>query len=119
MGYFTDTAGENVVAGNLCYRKSDGKLWKADADAASTMPGIAIAGESISADATGNFFKFGEVTLASHGFTVGAILYASTAAGGMTTTAPTGSGDQVQAVGVVKDANTIWFFPNMVLIEVA
>lgn len=43
MSTYTDTAGENLVSKNICYRKLDGKLWKAQADAAATMPGMALA----------------------------------------------------------------------------
>lgn len=35
MESYTDMAGENLPAGQVCYRKSDGKLWKAKADASS------------------------------------------------------------------------------------
>jgi hypothetical protein len=49
-------AGENVAFGDVCYLKSDGKLWIIDADAAASMPGIAMADATIAADATGYFF---------------------------------------------------------------
>ena len=121
MSTYTDTAGENLVAKNVCYRKSDGKLWKAKADAAATMPGIALASASISGDATGEFHARGKVTLTSHGFgDSGALLYVSEdTAGLLTSTAPTGSGEQVQIVGQIVDANTIDFSPNMMIVELA
>jgi hypothetical protein len=102
MGTFTGTAGEALTDGQICYIKSDGKYGLAKADVVGTMPGVAIAAASIANNATGNFYKFGEVTLASHGFT----------------TAPSTSGYQVQKIGWVQDANTIMFYPELTIIEV-
>ena len=48
----------------------------------------------------------GVIYSASHGFTVGAPLYLSTA-GGMTTTAPSTSGYSIQRLGMAVDANII------------
>jgi hypothetical protein len=119
MGTFTGTAGEALTDGQICYIKSDGKYGLAKADVVGTMPGVAIAAASIANNATGNFYKFGEVTLASHGFTVGATLYVSAVTAGLkTTTAPSTSGYQVQKIGWVQDANTIMFYPELTIIEV-
>src|SRR5574343_640434 len=109
MSTYTDTAGENLVAGNLCYRKSDGKLWKAKGDAAATMPAVSMAAESISADAAGEFYAWGEVTSTSHGLTVGKLLFVSAATAGLMViddNKPSDPGEQVQVVGQVVDADT-------------
>lgn len=114
------TAGENLVYGELCYLKSDGKYWKADADAATSMPGTALACASISADATGTFLKFGYMRHDAWDWsTVGGLLFVDTATtGGMTQTAPSGTGDQVQCVGYAKSADIIFFNPALVIVEI-
>jgi hypothetical protein len=120
MGYRTDTAGENVVAGNVCYRKSDGKLWKAKGDAEATMPACDLAMGSISADGIGNFALYGKVHLPAHGLgSSGSLLYVSAATAGLlTSTLPSTPTNQVQVVGQVINADDIFFMPNLILIEV-
>ena len=115
----SSVAGENLAFGDLCYRKSDGKYWKADANAASTMPGAVMALETISAAASGSFLKIGFARDDSWSWTVGGLIYASTDAGGLTQTAPSGSGDQVQVVGYAYSATVVYFNPDGTLIEVA
>jgi hypothetical protein len=114
----TLTAGENLSFGNLVYRKSDGKFWKVDADAAATMPAVAMALESISADATGSMLMLGWAKNSSWTWTVGGLLYASTTAGAITQTAPSGTGDQVQVVGWAYSATLIFFNPDYTLVEI-
>ena len=116
---FQGTVGENVAFGDLCYRKSDGKYWKADANAGTTMPGVVMALESISANASGLLLKIGFARDDSWSWTVGGLIYASTDAGGLTQTAPSGSGDQVQVVGYAYSATVVYFNPDGTLIEVA
>jgi hypothetical protein len=118
------TAGETVVFGELCYMKSDGKMWKADADASTTMPGIAIAGASINADASGTFILPGSfIRDDSWTWTVGGLIYAGSGATGTHTagainqSAPNGTGDQVQVVGVATHADRMYFDPSLVTIE--
>jgi hypothetical protein len=113
------TVGESVAFGNLLYLKSDGKWWLADADAASTMPGMRMALESKSADAACNALVIGRVRNDSWDWTVGGLIYASTDAGGLTQTAPSGSGDQVQVVGVAFHADKMIFQPCAIIGEVA
>lgn len=114
-----ETVGEAVSVGDLLYRKSDGKWWRADADAAATMPATAMAMEDISADASGDLLKLGFFRDDSWSWTVGGLLYASTTPGPPTQTAPSGSGDQVQVVGVAITATIAFFAPSPVLVEVA
>lgn len=116
---FTDTAGESLVFGNLCYMKSDGKWWKADADAIATMPGLALALATIAADAVGVFLKMGFARDDTWNWTAGGALYASTVAGGLTQTAPSGSGDIVQTVGFALTADISYFKPNLALLDAA
>lgn len=113
------TAGENLTQWDLCYMKSDGKLWKADADASTTMPGLWMATEGTTADDPGWFFDYGYVRNDAWNWTIGGVLYASTTAGELTQTAPSGASDQVQAVGVAVSADIIRFAPDLTLIEIA
>lgn len=112
-----DTVGEDVIFGEVLYMKSDGKYWKADASASSTMPILAIASENISADATGNLLHQGYIKDNSWSFTAGNLVYSNTTAGDISTSTPTGSGEQVQVVGQAIAATIIYFDPNLTLIE--
>ena len=109
----TFTAGENLVFGNVCYMKSDGKLWKADADAESTIPVMAVATASITANATGTFLTDGYIRDDSwSALTIGGRVYCSTTTGAMTQSAPSGSADVVQILGTAIAAKVIKFRPN-------
>lgn len=119
----TMTAGENLTIGQLCYRKSDGKWWLADADAATTMPGLAMATDSISADATGVFLLSGFLRDDTFDWTVGGLVYAGSGAtsthtaGAINQAAPNGSGDQVQIIGYAYTADILYFNPSMLMLE--
>jgi hypothetical protein len=113
------TVGESVAFGNLLYLKSDGKWWKSDADAAATMPGLRMALQAKNADEACLLLAFGKARNDAWSWTIGGILYASTDAGALTQTAPSGSGDQVQAVGVAYHADKMIFCPSLVLVEIA
>ena len=113
------TCGEAVAFGDVCYVKSDGKAWLADASSDTTMPGIYMATTTGAADDEISFLCLGFARDDSWAWTVGDLLYMSTTAGEMTATAPTGDGDQVQVVGVATHADRIYFRPSMVLVEVA
>ena len=114
----TLTAGEALVFSDACYMKSDGKMWKADADAIATASTIGIAGAAISADATGTFLLHGTVRDDSaYALTIGGLIYLSTTAGGITQTAPSGTDDVVQVLGVALTADVWYFNPQLVQIE--
>lgn len=104
--------GEELVKHDLVYMKSDEKFWKADADAAITSLGVALAAEAISADATGTLLKYGYYRDDDWNWTVGGKLYLSTTAGEFTQTPPSGSGDQVQVLGYAVSADIIFFNPS-------
>ena len=113
----TMTAGETLAIGDACYLKSDGKMWKADANGTSTYPSIGIALAAIEADATGDFLFYGFFRDDSYDNTVGGNLYLSATAGAITQTAPTTTGDQVQVLGVATHADRIFLNPQLVLVE--
>ncbi len=114
----TFTAGESVTFGQLCYMKSDSKLWKTDANDDAKMPGIAMALASISADATGLFIFFGVVRDDSWAWTVGGMIYASETPGALTQTAPSTAGAFVQPIGIATHADRMLFKPDLAMVKV-
>jgi hypothetical protein len=94
-------------------------MWKTDADAITTMPAIAMALASISAEATGSFLILGIVRNDAWEWTVGGNIYISTDVGALTQTAPSGSGDVVQIVGIATHADRMFFNPQLTTLEIA
>lgn len=118
---FVDNVGEDVAFGNVLYLKSDGKWWKADADASTTMPAAVMATATILADTSGNLLLRGFAKDDTWNWTVGGfsgLLYVSTTPGNPTQTAPSGSGDQVQILGFAKTADVIFFNPSYNIVEI-
>jgi len=112
------TYGESISEDDLLYLKSDGKYWKALANASGTMPVRAIATEAGTADQTKTIRLWGEVTAGS-GMTTGDNVWVSAnTSGSITTTQPAASGEQVQLVGIALSSNEILFDPSMVVVEV-
>lgn len=119
---YVGTAGEALATGDLVYAKlsTSYKWFKADADAeASTKGLLGIAMGSISADATGNILLLGTFRLDTWNWTIGATLYASTTAGGITETAPSGTADIVRIIGYAVTADVVMFKPEESYIELA
>ncbi|MDQ5985859.1 MAG: hypothetical protein CSYNP_01576 [Syntrophus sp. SKADARSKE-3] len=103
----------------MTYRKSDGKQWLSDADSIATMPINAMATEAGSANDSKKFLLKGFARHDSWGWTVGGLIYASGYAGSLTQSiAALTTGGQVQVIGIAMTANTIWFDPNLVMVEV-
>jgi hypothetical protein len=114
----TATAGETVAMGDLCYLKSDGKFWLADADAQATSDGmLAIATAAISGDATGVFLLRGLFRDDSWTWTVGGAFYVNTTGGAPVQTAPSATGDIVRIVGHAYNADVIYFNPDNTFVE--
>ena len=110
--------GESVAFPDLLYLKDDGKWWKADADAAATMPVLRMALETKSADQACSMLVHGRVRDDDWTWTVGGIIYASTAPGALTQTPPSGTADVVQIVGEAYAANKMIFNPDLSFLEV-
>ena len=108
--------GESVVFPNVLYQKSDGKLYKADADLENTMPVIAMAEESGNIDETKKVLLFGFVRDDGWSWTVGGNIYVSGTLGGLTQTAPSAVNSQVQIVGIATHANRILFKPDSLVL---
>lgn len=108
-----------MVFGDLLYLNSNGKWKKADANAASTMPGLRMALAGGNDTDVINSLVAGRVRDDSWNWTVGGLIYASAAVvGGLTQTQPSGSGDQVQVVGQAYHADKMLFDPSPVMAEV-
>jgi len=112
------TVGENVTQFTLLHVHSDGKYIKADADLSTTMPAVALAAESISANNSGVIILEGYCRNDSWSWTPGEFLYVSTASGAITATRPSGSGDQVQVIGYAVSSTVIYFKPDLTLVEI-
>jgi len=118
------TCGETtgVAFGDVCYMKAaDSKMWLIDADASTSMPGIAMACETLAADAVGDFLLLGFARDDTWTWTVGSLIYGTvtgTTGNTLSHTAPSGAGDQVQVLGVATHADRMYFKPSMVLVEI-
>jgi hypothetical protein len=114
----TLTAGADLVFGDFCYMASTGKMAKGDADAIGTSGVFAMAAATIATDAAGVFALPGSFIRDDswNWGTVGAYVYLDTAtAGGLTQTAPTGTDDAIQIVGVAIHADRIYFCPQLLM----
>lgn len=110
------TAGEILAFGELVYRKSDSKVWKADADAVASMPCVGIVVVAGAAEAQVTILLTGVVTDTDWNWTVGQRLYVSETAGGIENTVGniSDANDVVQIIGVAWTADTILFNPSLV-----
>ena len=94
---------ENINAGQLVYKASNGRMGLADADSTSTSTNLL--GIALNTVTSGNVIDVlidGVVTILSPYITAGSIgnpLYVDTTAGSITNTAPSGENDVVRIVG--------------------
>jgi hypothetical protein len=103
--------------GAALYMASDGNYEEADADAAATMPCMALALET--GTGSKNVLLKGFIRNDGWNWTsIGQPVYVSTGAGVLTQTKPAGAGDQVQIVGIATHADRIFFNPNYAIAEV-
>lgn len=114
----TMTAGTGVVLGNVCYVGSDGKMELADMDAVATAFAMAIALGTIADNASGSFGLWGYMRDDSaYNFTPGQPIYLSGTPGAITQTAPSGTDDVVQILGIAMTADIWYFNPQLVQVE--
>jgi len=114
------TAHENVVVGDACYINTDGEMQIGDADAIATSSCVALAGATIAADATGVFLLNGIACETDWTWTVGGLIYLTvtgTTTNTLSQTAPSGTDDVVQILGVATHADRILFAPQLVQVE--
>jgi hypothetical protein len=102
--------------GAALYEASDGNYDEADADAVATMPCVVLALEA--GTGTKKVLRKGYIRDDSWTWTPGSGVFVDTTAGALTQTAPSGSGDMVQCVGIAESATVLNFFPNWVTVEI-
>lgn len=105
----------NTGFGAALFVASDGNYEEADADATATMPAVALALET----GTGSkkILLQGYIRNDSWTWTPGGLIFISPTAGILTQTRPSTAGQQVQIVGYAVKSNTVFFIPNIMLIE--
>ena len=114
------TAGIALTIGQAVYVGGDSKMELADADAAASMPVIALATGTIAENDTGEFLLYGFFRDDSWGWTIGGLIYASLTPGALTQdVSGYTTGDQVQVVGVAITATIILINPSYELVEIS
>lgn len=104
----------------VCIHTVTGEVVISDSDAIGTMPVIGIAPAAFNDTETGTILLQGFIRHDSWNWTIGGLLYASGATpGAMTQTAPSGTGDFVQVVGVALSDDVVYFNPSLTMVEVA
>ena len=116
-------AGATVAFGDICYLKSDGEMHFVDADAHGTGQAIGMAIEAGSDGGATKFLFYGFARDDDWAWTIGAPVYATvtgTSTNTLSQTAPTGSADIVQIVGIAgPTADMMFFNPALVIVEIA
>jgi hypothetical protein len=92
---------------------SDGKWWKAKADAYATTPAQRMALASISANASGTLLIEGNVRNDTWALAANKVYLSAATAGAMTTTQPSTTGNQIQTLGTAKTSTTLHFKPSL------
>jgi hypothetical protein len=117
----TLVAAQAQAIGDACYIGSDGKAHLALADAIANANAIAmVADATITGDVTGNYLLYGTVRDDSWSWTVGGFIYLSTTGttgNTLTQTAPSGTNNVIQILGVATSADEIIFSPQLVQVE--
>ena len=105
----TGTAGEALVAGDLCYLNTDGKFWKSNANSYATCSTeLRIAKTNLAADEEGSFISQGTVT--TSGLTIGVRYYVANLAGQITTV-ELNSPNLVRYIGTASTTTELEFNP--------
>jgi len=113
-------ANENQAFGDVCYIDSDGQAHLIDADAIASMTGLFMATATINADADGLYLALGFARDDTWNWTVGGLIYGTvtgTSGNTLSQTAPTGTDDVVQIVGIATHADRMFFNPQLGQVE--
>ena len=106
-------ASEALTFGAACYINAQGFMAKADADAASLYPAVALALSTTASGATAAFLLQGIARNDAWNWTPGATLYLSKTAGVITATQPAATDNVIQVLGIATHADRILFKPSM------
>lgn len=108
---------EDQVFGDLCYIDGDGEAHIADASSLATAKVFGMQYfSSIGAGEIGSYVLFGLITGIWTWTNIGGYIYLSTvgtSGNTLTETAPSGYGEVVCPVGIIRSATSIWFIPNI------
>ena len=122
-GNFANATGSTITKGQIVYMTGTAnQVAPARANAAGTMPAVAMAIADVANGATGNFLMYGFAHDASAfiSLTIGGEAYVSdTAAGALDATAPADDGEFVQIVGVGMHGDKLFFNPQLPMVEIA
>ena len=110
--------GSGVVAGNVYYLSSSSTWIAADADAASSSRNLLAIATTAAGFNRGMLIR-GYFKNTSWSFTIGAPVYLSVTAGGLSSTQPTGTADIVRVVGYAIAADELYFNPSNDWVELA
>ena len=117
----TLTANEAQAFGDACFINSGGKAQLIDADAIATMGALVMCADaSVASAASGNYLMLGVARDDTWAWTVGAFVYGSTSGltgSTLTQTAPSGTDDVIQILGVATHANRMIWQPQLVQVE--
>jgi hypothetical protein len=117
----TLTAHDTQAFGDACFINSDGEAALIDADAIASMTAVVMCADaSVSANASGNYLLLGIARDDTWNWTVGGIIYGTvtgTSGNTLSQTAPTGTDDVVQIMGVAIHADRMIFNPQLTQIE--
>ena len=114
--------GENIIAGQICYYKSDSKVWLSISDSELTSGGVLIllALQTVNQNLTGSFLMNGFYRNDSvFNMTVGLAQYIdSTTPGLITETPPSVETNIVRLIGYAKTSHILFFSPDESWVEV-
>lgn len=116
------TANENQNFGDVCFINSSGKAQLGDADAIATASCIVMCTETVTANNTAVYLLNGVARDDTWAWTIGGLVYLTvtgTTGNTLSQTAPTGTDDVVQILGVALSADVMYFNPQLVQVELA
>jgi len=120
---FANATGATITKGQVVYMTGTAnQVAPARANAAGTMPAVAMAIADVANGASGNFLMYGFAHDASAfiSLTIGGEVYVSdTAAGALDATAPADDGEFVQILGIGMHGDKIFFNPQLAMVEIA
>ena len=117
------TANENQAFGDVCTIDSSGEAAIAQADAIANASVVVMCVDAtVSLGATGTYLMIGVARQDAWAWTVGGLIYLSTTGttgNTLTQTAPSGTSNVVQIMGIATHADRMMFSPNLTQVEVA
>jgi hypothetical protein len=115
------TAAVEMAFGDVGYINANGKVAIGKADAIATASAIVLSADStIAQDQEGNYLLIGIARDDTWDWTVGGWVYLSTTGttgNTLTQTAPSGTDEVIQIVGIATHADRIYFKPEIIQIE--